>query len=59
MISFTLNLILKETLSEDQLKKLYSQNLIYTKERTGNAALDILIESSMVMKFTQFDFHQN
>jgi hypothetical protein len=59
MISFTLNLILKETLSEDQLKKLYSQNLIYTKERTGNAALDILIESSMAMKFTQFDFHQN
>jgi len=55
MICFTL----KESLDENEFKKLYSQNLICSIEKTGNAALDALMESSMAMKFTQFDFYPN
>jgi hypothetical protein len=55
MISFTL----KESLDEKEFKKLYSQELICNKEKTGNPALDALMESSMAMKFTQFNFHPN
>lgn len=55
MISYTL----RESLDEDEFKKLYSQQLICSKESTGDTALDILMESSMVMKFTNFDFNPN
>jgi ABC-type phosphate transport system substrate-binding protein len=48
-----------DSLTEEELKKLYSKEYVYNKDTTGNAALDALMESSKAMNFTKFDFNPN